>query len=175
MKRLSELAREPAGLWLSRVDASRKFLEDKIAERKKYSLALSLKYNNPTGFDSADREVLAELEDGAHDVPYLFRYTQWLKSQTAGEKPYIEYPQDDGTPTEFAQFAAKLIGKVIEESGALDEWRDATTRLSAFGAETVWYGFHADVVGVEEAQGAGESLRDTFDRIREPVKTNWIF
>ena len=167
MKRLSDRAKEPAGLWLARVDAARKLSADILAEREKYSLALSLRYNLPAELVGSDREIIDEITDGQHDVPYLFRYAQWLKSQAAGEAPYIEYPSNDGTPPEFSQFASTLIKKVlVDEAGAMDEWRDTMTRLAAFGAETVWYGFHADIVSADEAQAAGESLSEAFERAK---------
>lgn len=167
-KSLSDIAKEPPKLWLERINAFKRTADAAIEERKCYSLALSLRYKTDPAFDNLDPETKARVRESTHDTPMLFRYSEWLKSQAAGDKPLIEYPADDGMPPEFSEFASKLLTKVIvDETGAMKEWADGMTRLASFGSEAFWYGFHAEAVGVEEAKNAGESKVDVVEAMKQ--------
>lgn len=167
-KKLSKIAKEPARLWIERINAFKKTCDAEAQKRDRYSLALSLRYKHDPSIANLDADTQEKLRDATHDTPFLFRYVQWLKSQAAGDKPYIKYPADDGMPPEFSEFASKLLTKVIiDETGAMKEWGDGMTRLASFGTEAFWYGFHADVVGAEEARNAGESKAEVVQRMAE--------
>ena len=125
--------------------------------RQKYRQALSLKCGNSSPW--ADSQVGPKKR-----VNYSHRYLRWLTAQSMGEKPVIKSPRDAEGDEVLAEMVDLVLERVLDEGGALEEWRDTYADKCWLGCSTVWYGFHAEVLAADEARGASEGAGERAER-----------
>lgn len=134
-------------------------------EREEFERALALSdgVRDWTAYRNIS-EAYADSVYGEQTVPLSFRYAVWLQSQVAGDAPVIKVPRNATGDEHFAVMLNELLLRVWMESGSQREWKQAIFDVCGFGSTCVWYGFHADVIDLETAEGASESPSDTIQR-----------
>lgn len=165
MKKISKGGREDIGIWKGRIAASKTMFSRLLRERQSFVRALALA-DGAHGWENYKNveQALQDLGYSQQTVPLSYRYAVWLQSQTTGAPPVIKYPRGANGDATFATTIEELLGRVWWESGALREWSQAIFDICGLGAGVVWYGFHADVVGMADVEGASEPVAETVQR-----------
>lgn len=165
MKKISKAGREDIGIWKGRIAASKTMFSRLLREREPYVRALALA-DGVRGWEQFNsvEDALRDYGYSQQVIPLLYRYAVWLQSATTGAPPVIKYPRGANGDALFATAIEELLGRVNYESGALREWSHAMFDACGTGAAIVWYGFHADVVGMEDVEAASESAAETVQR-----------
>jgi hypothetical protein len=158
MKTKSKRGKEHASIWIRRIEAFNRTIDEVWEARQKYRQAISLKCGDGGPWGSVGDTL------NRKRVNYSHRYLRWLKAQGTGERPVIEYPRDAEGDETYAEMAELVLGRVLDEGRATEEWRDTYADKCWLGCSTVWYGFHAEVLTAEEAHGAAEGAGDRLDR-----------
>jgi hypothetical protein len=79
----------------------------------------------------------------------------------------IRYPRNATGDETFAPVMEELLLRIWMESGSHREWRQTIFDLCGFGSSCVWYGFHADVVEIDEIEGASEGIEGVLARAHQ--------
>lgn len=159
MKTKSKRGGEHASIWIRRIEAFNRSIDEVWDARQKYRQAISLRVGDGGPWAGPGEKPLQRKR-----VNYSHRYLRWLKAQGTGERPVIEYPRDAEGDETYAEMAELVIGRVLDEGRAVEEWRDTYADKCWLGCSTVWYGFHAEVVTAQEAHGAAEGAADRVER-----------
>lgn len=165
MKVLSRKAREDISLWKGRIKAAQMMFGRAMRERDKFvrALALSDGVRNWANYQDIESALRGDAY-GQQSIPLSYRYAVWLQSQTTSEPPVVRYPRGAAGDEQFAVAIQELLLRVFTESGSLREWNQAIFDICGTGAGCIWYGFHADVAGMEEVAGASEGTEETVQR-----------
>lgn len=166
MKKKGDRSGHEVSVWHARLKASGLMFDRLRREREEFERALSLSagvrdwsaYRNIS-------EAYADSVYGEQTVPLSFRYACWLQTQISGEPPIINIPSNAVGDEMFANTIEELILRIWMESGSHREWRQVVFDLCGFGSSCVWYGFHADVVDIEEMIGASEGVESVIARM----------
>lgn len=151
------------GVWQARLKASGMMFDRLRREREELERALALGdgVRDWKAYKGLSDAMAGDLGYRYQSVPLSYRYAVWLQSKAAGEPPVVRYPRGAAGDETFATTIEDLLLRVWVESGSHREWKQAIFDLCGFGSTCVWYGFHADLVDAEEAQGAATGAQET--------------
>ena len=163
MKETAKRSGVKIGVWQGRIKAARMMFDRKRRETEELERALALGdgVRDWSSWDTLSSALKGDIGYRYQSIPLSYRYAVWLQSKVAGEPPVVRYPRTAGGDETFAATIEDLLLRIWAESGSHREWKQAIFDLCGFGSTCVWYGFHADLVDAETAQGAGTGAEET--------------
>lgn len=151
------------------------------ADRERYANALGLR-DSDTGHKT--RRTSVNLS---------FRYMQRLTAEVTGQPLHVKMSRDAGAgqsmmgepPGEaigdeaVAEWVEIGVSRVLYEAGTQRETDACVVDLCAYGVTGSWIGYHADVVGLDEAREAskdvsGDPVSDPEQEPIEPAESNIV-
>lgn len=164
------------------------------SERERYAAALGLRGFGRSGLgESGQFASSAGGERRPTGVNLSFRYMQRLTAEVTGQPLHVKMSRDAGAgqsqagdpeqgaigDESIAEWVEIGVSRVMYEAGTQRETDASVVDLCAYGVTGSWIGYHADVVGLEEAREAakdvsGDPVEDPSQQQVDPADSNIV-